>query len=135
MYKPTYVVGSEKRICRVIPAAFVRQLHKFTDYIDHHVRIWIKRSPLISVATYSSSGTSDISPKADPAGFVKVLDEKTLALPDQPGNHRFHGFLHILETGRIVLMFPGLRPIERQSLNMTVAASAIAERKSFGHLL
>ena len=47
----------------------------------------------------------DVSPKGDPAGFVKILDDKTLAIPDRPGNHRYDGFQNIFETGRIGLVF------------------------------
>lgn len=47
----------------------------------------------------------DISPKGDPAGFVKVLDEKTLAVPDRIGNHRGDTFLNVLANPRVALMF------------------------------
>jgi PPOX class probable FMN-dependent enzyme len=67
------------------------------------------------MATYSADGRVDVSPKGDPPGFVKVLDERTLALPDRPGNHRYDSFLNIMETGRIGLMFmvPNRREVVR----------------------
>ncbi|MDJ0821229.1 MAG: pyridoxamine 5'-phosphate oxidase family protein [Paracoccaceae bacterium] len=95
----------EAEIRAVIPGTIERQVRKVIDHIDEHVRIWIERSPFMTMATYSLNGAVDVSPKGDPAGFVKVLDEKTLAIPDWPGNHRFDSFLNILETGRVGLMF------------------------------
>lgn len=105
MYEPSDIVSSEAEIRAVIPGTIERQVRKVIDHIDEHVRVWIERSPFMTMATYSLAGAVDVSPKGDPAGFVKVLDEKTLAIPDRPGNHRFDSFLNILETGRIGLMF------------------------------
>ena len=59
----------------------------------------------LAIATVDSGGRVDVSPKGDPAGFVRVLDEKTLAIPDRPGNFRFDTFINIMETGRIGLCF------------------------------
>ncbi|WP_420396703.1 MSMEG_1061 family FMN-dependent PPOX-type flavoprotein [Nioella sp.] len=105
MFEPSDIVTSEAEIRSVIPGTFERQVRKVIDHIDEHVRLWIERSPFMTMATYASSGAVDVSPKGDPAGFVKVIDEKTLAIPDRPGNHRFDSFLNILDTGRIGLMF------------------------------
>ena len=115
MYQPTDVVRSEAEIRSVIPQQYSSQQGKIIDYIDEPIRIWIERSPFLTLGTYNAKGQVDISPKGDPAGFVKVLDKKTLAIPDRPGNHRFDGFLNILETGRIAVMFmvPNRREVVR----------------------
>lgn len=105
MYEPKDVVTSEAEIRDVLPGTIERQVRKVIDHIDNHVRVWIERSPFVTMATYGATGMVDVSPKGDPAGFVKVLDPKTLAIPDRPGNHRFDSFLNILETGRVGLMF------------------------------
>jgi PPOX class probable FMN-dependent enzyme, DR_2398 family len=105
MYTPTDIVTTEAEVRAVIPGTIERQVRKVIDHIDDHIRVWIERSPLMTMATYSASGAVDISPKGDPAGFVKVLDRQTLAIPDRPGNHRFDSFLNIFETGWIGLMF------------------------------
>jgi PPOX class probable FMN-dependent enzyme len=122
MYEPSEVVTSVAEIRDVIPGTIERQVRKVIDHIDEHVRIWIERSPFMTLATYSASGAVDISPKGDPAGFVKVIDKKTLAIPDRPGNHRFDSFLNILETGRIGLMFlvPNRLEVVRVSGRATV---------------
>lgn len=126
MYEPTDIVTSEAEIREVIPGTIERQVRKVIDHIDDHVRVWIERSPFLTMATYSASGAVDISPKGDPAGFVKVLDEATLAIPDRPGNHRFDSFLNILETGRIGLMFlvPNRLEVVRVSGRATVVRDA-----------
>ena len=122
MYAPKDVVTSEAEIRAVIPGTIERQVRKVIDHIDAHVRVWIERSPFLTMATYSSTGAVDVSPKGDPAGFVKVLDAKTLAIPDRPGNHRFDSFLNILDTGRIGLMFlvPNRLEVVRVSGRATV---------------
>jgi len=126
MYEPREIVTTEAEIRAVIPGTFERQVRKVIDHIDAHVRVWIERSPFMTMATYGADGTVDVSPKGDPAGFVKVLDEKTLAIPDRPGNHRFDSFLNILETGRIGLMFlvPNRLEVVRVSGQATIVRDA-----------
>lgn len=98
-------VTSEAQIRSVIASQFQNQTDKILDHIDDFIRLWIERSPFVTIATHDASGRVDVAPKGDPAGFVKVLDQKRLAIPDRPGNHRYDTFLNILETGRIGLMF------------------------------
>ena len=105
MYPAKNVVTSEDQIRAVIPGEFESQTHKFIDHIDDLVAAWIARSTFVTLATHDAQGRVDVSPKGDPAGFVKVLDKNTLAIPDRPGNHRFDSFLNILETGRIGVVF------------------------------
>ena len=105
MYEPEEVVTDIAQIRAAQPVIQPAQQAKIIDRIDRHCRIWIERSPYMVMATRRADGGMDISPKGDPAGFVKVLDEKTLAIPDRPGNHRFDGFRNILETGDVSLLF------------------------------
>lgn len=104
-YAPTDVVSSVSEIRAVIPDEFASQTGKIIDHIDPLVRAWIERSPFVAIGTHDRTGRADVAPKGDPAGFVKVLDDRTLAIPDRPGNHRFDTFDNILQTGRIALMF------------------------------
>jgi PPOX class probable FMN-dependent enzyme len=104
-YAPTDVVESVDEVRALYRAAYAAQTGKILDHIDELCRIWIERSPFLTLATVSRDGRVDVSPKGDPAGFVKVLDPKTLAIPDRPGNHRFDSFENIVETGRIGLVF------------------------------
>lgn len=105
MYQPTDILTSEEAIRTIVPDQFTSQTGKVLDHIDDLCRVWIEASTFLTMATVSAAGRVDVSPKGDPAGFVKVVDEGTLAIPDRPGNHRFDSFLNILETGRIGLVF------------------------------
>jgi len=105
MYEPKDVITSLDDIYADMRRPYDSQVQKFIDHIDPHVRAWIAHSTFLTMATVDAKGNMDVSPKGDPAGFVKVLDDKTLAIPDRPGNHRYDGFQNILETGRVGLVF------------------------------
>ncbi len=126
MYEPTDVVTSLDAITGRYPAANRGQQTKILDYIDDLTRVWIERSPFITIATSSAEGRLDVSPKGDPAGFVKVVDEKTLAIPDRPGNHRFDSFRNILETGRIGIVF--LVPNRNEVVRVNGSAQIVEDR-------
>ncbi|MFF0611626.1 pyridoxamine 5'-phosphate oxidase family protein [Nocardia tengchongensis] len=68
-------------------------------------REWIARSPFVVLATSDADGHCDASPKGDPAGFVKVLDDKTIAIPERPGNRRADGYLNILSNPHVGVIF------------------------------
>lgn len=104
-YEPAEIITSLDQVRAVIPNEYPSQTGKIIDHIDTFVQAWIERSPFVTIGTYDRRGNVDVAPKGDPAGFVKVIDRKTLAIPDRPGNHRFDTFENILETGRIGLMF------------------------------
>jgi PPOX class probable FMN-dependent enzyme len=73
--------------------------------LDVHARTFIERSPFVCIATSDRDGHVDVSPKGDPAGFVKVLNEQTLLIPERPGNRRLDGFQNILANPHIGLLF------------------------------
>ncbi|MEO0370494.1 MAG: MSMEG_1061 family FMN-dependent PPOX-type flavoprotein [Pseudomonadota bacterium] len=105
MYEPTDVVTDPHVIRNHVRPAYASQQAKILNHVDELCQLWIERSPFLTMATVNAAGEVDVSPKGDPAGFVKVLDPKTIAIPDRPGNHRYDGFLNILETGRVGLCF------------------------------
>lgn len=76
---------------------------------------WIAATPLVFLATSSLDGRCDVSPKGDPAGFVKVLDDHTLAIPERAGNRRMDGYHNIIENPHVGLIFviPGRPDILR----------------------
>ena len=78
---------------------------KTIDRIDAICARFIAASPFVVLATQGPDGLPDVSPKGDPAGFVAVLDEKTLALPDRPGNNRFDSYENILRDPGVSLLF------------------------------
>ena len=87
------------------PAAIVKEI----DHINGSYRKLIEAAPFVAVATSGPEGL-DCSPKGDARGFVRVLDDKTLAIPDRPGNNRIDGFRNILYDSHIALLFliPGI---------------------------
>src|SRR6266568_3686900 len=82
---------------------------KEIDHINNGYRKLIEAAPFVTVATSGPEGL-DCSPKGDAPGFVRILDDKTLAIPDRPGNNRIDGFRNILQDPRIALLFliPGI---------------------------
>lgn len=82
---------------------------KEVDRISKGYRKLIEAAPFVAIATSGPEGL-DCSPKGDPAGFVRILDDKTLAIPDRPGNNRIDGFRNILRDPHIALLFliPGV---------------------------
>ncbi|HXR43420.1 MAG TPA: MSMEG_1061 family FMN-dependent PPOX-type flavoprotein [Pseudolysinimonas sp.] len=68
-------------------------------------REWLAASPLAFVATSDEHGDLDVSPKGDPSGFVAVLDDTTIAIPERPGNRRADGFHNILRNPHVGLIF------------------------------
>jgi predicted pyridoxine 5'-phosphate oxidase superfamily flavin-nucleotide-binding protein len=67
-----------------MPTDLVRA--KVRDRLDHLTRQFVERSPFLLLATSAEDGSCDVSPRGDPPGFVRILDERTLLLPERPGN-------------------------------------------------
>ena len=90
------------------PAELV--LAKLSDRLNALTRQFVERSPFVCVATASPDGGLDVSPRGDPAGFVRVLDERTLLLPERPGNRIADTLGNLLGDPRIALLFliPGV---------------------------
>ena len=80
-------------------------LAKVIDRLDDVCRDFIAQSPFIIIASANAAGQVDVSPKGDPPGFVHVLDDKHLAIPDRPGNRRADTFGNVLENPQIGLLF------------------------------
>jgi uncharacterized protein len=87
-----------------------RSLTKELRRLDAHCARFIALAPFVAVATVSAKGTMDCSPRGGEPGFVKLADERTLLIPDAPGNNRLDSMTNIIETGRIGLLFlvPGV---------------------------
>lgn len=93
---------------------------KVQDHIDQHLHRFIAHSPFVCLATAHTDGTADCSPRGDYPGFVKVLDPRTLALPDRVGNNRLDTFENLATDPRIGLIF--LVPGHRESLRVNGTA-------------
>jgi PPOX class probable FMN-dependent enzyme len=84
---------------------------KIGGHVDRHARRFIAHSPFLTLATADAAGRADCSPRGDYPGFVKVLDEHTLAMPDRTGNKIADSFRNIAENDGVGLLFfvPGMR--------------------------
>ncbi|WP_029110991.1 pyridoxamine 5'-phosphate oxidase family protein [Mycobacterium sp. URHD0025] len=82
---------------------------KVTDRLSEAQQGWLKHSPLGFVATTDAHGRVDVSPKGDPPGFVQIIDDTTIAIPERPGNRRVDGFLNVLQRPHVgtVFVIPG----------------------------
>lgn len=89
-------------------------------------RDWLAHSPLGFVATTDADGRVDVSPKGDPSGFVQVIDETTIAIPERPGNKRVDGYLNVLQRPQVGTLFviPGRGDTLRINGRATVLADA-----------
>lgn len=78
---------------------------KIRPRLGHNAKLFISRSPLLVLATSNAAGELDCSPRGDPPGFVKVLDDTTLAIPDRPGNRLAQSFKNIVEREGVGMLF------------------------------
>ena len=87
-----------------------RAVRKSLDRLDRHCRRFIELSPFVVLATAGADGRVDCSPRGDPAGFVAVLDDRTVLLPDRPGNNRIDSLGNVLENPCVGMLFmiPGV---------------------------
>ena len=99
------VITTRQRLRELSRQPSQRASNKIIDHVDDICRRFIAASPFLLVASRDPDGRLDISPKGDPPGFVAVLDEKTLAIPDRPGNHRFDTFANVIECPDVALIF------------------------------
>lgn len=99
------VVGDAARLEELVGVPIRRVAEKARPALHDLDRRWLAASPFCLVATAAADGSCDVSPKGDPPGFAHVLDERTIAIPDRPGNRRVDGFRNVLENPQVGLLF------------------------------
>jgi PPOX class probable FMN-dependent enzyme len=99
-------------------------VRKVIDHIDEHARNFIGLSPFCCIATADGDGRVDVSPRGDVPGFVQVLDEHRLFLPDRRGNNRLDSMQNILDNPHVGMVFfiPGFLDVLRVNGAAAVAA-------------
>ena len=105
------VISTRQRLRELSKQPSSRAQDKVIDHIDGICRRFIAACPFVMVASRGADGLMDVSPKGDAPGFVAVLNEKTLAIPDRLGNHRLDTFENLLTHAELGLFFmiPGHR--------------------------
>jgi len=103
-------IRSAEELATIIGTPSALAIKKELKSLDENMLQFIAHSPFVVISTHSASGQCDASPRCDAAGFVHVVDDRTMLIPDRPGNRRVDTFRNILETGRIGLLFlvPGV---------------------------
>jgi uncharacterized protein len=103
-------VSSEERLREIIGTPGDLIVAKISDRLNDLTRQFVERSPFVCVATSRPDGGLDISPRGDPAGFVRILDDRRLLIPERPGNRLADTLTNLLVDSRIGLLFliPGV---------------------------
>lgn len=94
----------------VYKAPLERSVLKEMVGLDKHARAFLQRCPFVLIGSCAKGGRADVSPKGDQPGFVHALDDRTVAIPDRPGNNRLDTFENILSNPEVGLIFliPGM---------------------------
>jgi PPOX class probable FMN-dependent enzyme len=99
------VVITEEQLRELVGVPGDRSILKERRTLDDHCRAFISQSPFVLMATAGPDGTCDVSPKGDAPGFVLVLDDRRIVIPDRPGNKRFDGMKNLLANPHVGLIF------------------------------
>lgn len=105
MARPDHIIGTEAGLRELFPATHTLAALKSQSGLDAHAQAFIRRSPFLCLGTQSAAGKADVSPRGDPVGFVRILDERTLAIPDRPGNNRLDSLVNIIANPSVGLLF------------------------------
>ena len=100
-----HIVREELELREIVGVPAARSVLKERSALDRHCRAFIARSPFLLIATAGADGRCDISPKGDVPGFVLVLDDRRLVIPDRPGNKRLDGMMNLLANPHVGLIF------------------------------
>ena len=101
----TDIVTSEATLRELIGTPSELVLQKQLAALDNHCQTFIAYSPFLLIGTVNATGGCDVSPRGDVPGFVQILDETTLVIPERPGNRRVDTLRNILQTPHVGLLF------------------------------
>lgn len=100
-----FVIDSEEALRELYAATHDLAIQKFQESLGIHAQAFIRRSPLLCLGTQDLNGRADVSPRGDPPGFVSILDDRTLAIPDRPGNNRLDSLSNIIANPAVGILF------------------------------
>jgi PPOX class probable FMN-dependent enzyme len=123
------LITTEEQLRAVVghPSEYVA--NKVADRLAPIHREWLAHSRLAFVATTDAAGRVDVSPKGDPAGFVHILDDTTIAIPERPGNKRVDGYLNVLQRPSVGTIF--VVPGRGDTLRINGQARIVADADYF----
>ena len=104
-------ISSIEQLRESYPAKVTRATTKEITALDQHCRDYLALSPFMMIGTQNKDGLGDVSPRGDFPGFVKVINDTTIAIPDRPGNNRLDTLSNIFENPNVGLIFlvPGVK--------------------------
>lgn len=100
-----WAVRDEAALRALFPEVTGLAQRKVQGRLDSHAQDFIRRSPFVCLGTQNSAGRADVSPRGDLAGFVRIVDGQTLAIPDRPGNNRLDSLVNIVDNPAVGLLF------------------------------
>jgi len=119
------VIQNEAELREILGYAGQAAQNKVLSEIDDICHAFIEKSPFVLLGSMDANGNMDVSPKGDPAGFIQVMDSKTLLIPDRPGNRRGDTLSNILQNPNIGLLF--LVPGRRDTLRVNGTAQIVRD--------
>ncbi len=122
-------ITSEEELRALLGEPKPRAITKERVRLHERDREWLAASPLCLVATANAAGECDVSPKGDPPGFVHVIDDTTIAIPERPGNRRADGFRNVLSNPHVGLIF--LVPGRKETLRINGRARLLRDAPFF----
>ena len=126
------IVTSREELRAIFGAPGERAVLKERAHLDVHTREFIARSPFVLLATSNRAGRCDVSPKGDAPGFVMVLDDTHLVIPDRVGNNRIDGLTNIVENPHLGMIF--LIPGREDTLRVNGRACIIRDGEILSRL-
>jgi PPOX class probable FMN-dependent enzyme len=119
------VLADENAVREVIGAPMELAAKKAIPKLDKYCRELIQRSPFLTIGTANANGKADVSPRGDQPGFVLILDDNTIFIPERPGNKRVDSLINITENPNVGLLF--LVPGYDETLRVNGRASVIKD--------
>ena len=121
-----HVIANEAQLRELIGAPAELTCAKISDRLNTMTRLFIERAPFVCLATSGGDGSCDVSPRGDPAGFVRILDERTLLIPERPGNRLADSLRNLLANPQLGLLFivPGATDTLRVNGRATITTDA-----------
>ena len=99
------IIRSEAQLRALVGEPAALTCAKISNRLNPMTRLFVERSPFVCIATSDAAGNCDLSPRGDPLGFVRILDERTLLMPERPGNRIADSLRNMLANPRIGLYF------------------------------
>ncbi|MEO3776193.1 pyridoxamine 5'-phosphate oxidase family protein [Micromonospora sp. B11E3] len=129
----TVEITSHEELRELLGMPTARAANKERTALHELDRQWLAASPFCLIATAGADGTCDVSPKGDPPGFTLVLDDRTIAIPERPGNRRADGYRNILDNPHVGLIY--LVPGRTDTLRITGRARLVRDAPYFDDMV